>query len=62
MRKNLFTEIENISVFFEDKLRAFDVLQFILKNELANISKFNNIFKDFTHPTCNGSCKKKIFF
>lgn len=31
----LDTEIENISVFLEDELGAFDVLQFILKNELT---------------------------
>jgi len=27
----LDTEIENVSIFFEDKLNAFDVLQFMLK-------------------------------
>jgi len=42
MRKKvvLNTEIENISVFLEDKL-VFDVLQFILKNEL--ITTFSNL-------------------
>jgi len=31
----LDTEIENVSVFFDDGLNAFDVLQFMLKNELT---------------------------
>jgi len=31
----LDTEIENVSVFFEHELNAFDVLQFMLKNELT---------------------------